>query len=328
MNNFEYLIDKIANARFSDHPFPHIYIENFFNEADFNEITSSSAINIKESDDNEEMFNSLFSEGYKIIDFPGCIVDQQEYIAWHASSKKHSNIHTATEGFGMTLRLMNPKIDALKNLKEFIESQSFSEAIAKKFNIEIDSVYADNGIQKYLDGYEISPHPDIRKKALTYMININPHKNSHELSHHTHYLSLKDEYKYVESFWRGNVHYERCWVPWDWCEIEFTQSANNSLVMFSPNNSTIHAVKADYNHLSSQRTQLYGNLWYNKSNVLKTLEWENFQITQQHKNFEIPVASKLKAMIPPSIKNILKHISDKKNNKNYDNVRSKSIDDI
>ena len=72
--------------------------------------------------------------------------------------------------------------------------------------------------------------------------------------------SLKDEYKYVESFWRGNVHYERCWVPWDWCEIEFTQSANNSLVMFSPNDSTIHAVKADYNHLSSQRTQLYGNL--------------------------------------------------------------------
>ena len=39
----------------------------------------------------------------------------------------------------------------------------------KKFNINTDSYRSDIGIQKFLDGYEISPHPDIRSKAITFM---------------------------------------------------------------------------------------------------------------------------------------------------------------
>ena len=53
--------------------------------------------------------------------------------------------------------------------------------------------------------------------------------------------------------------------------------------MFSPSCSTIHAVKADYNHLLGQRTQLYGNLWYKEITTLKRLEWESLDLINDQK---------------------------------------------
>ena len=35
-----------------------------------------------------------------------------------------------------------------------------------------------------------------------------------------------------------------------------------TVVIFKPSHKTLHAIKAKYNHLITQRTQLYGNLWY------------------------------------------------------------------
>ena len=63
-------------------------------------------------------------------------------------------------------------------------------------------------------------------------------------------------------------------MPWDWCEVQKTQTENNSIVIFSPSNDTLHAVKADYNHLTYQRTQLYGNLWYSRVACDSTPPWE------------------------------------------------------
>tara|TARA_B110000483_G_C18206620_1_gene548060 strand:+ start:10199 stop:11188 length:990 start_codon:yes stop_codon:yes gene_type:complete len=329
MQDFKYLINKILESPIRQEPFPHIYIEDFFTEHHFNEIISSPEINIKPSSSDQDIFKNLFGQGYKIIDFPGCIVDQDQYIKWHADPAKSSQIHSSTEGYGMTLRLMEPLSSTLIDIKNFIESDLFSKSIAMKFNISSDDVYSDNGVQKYLDGYEISPHPDIRKKALTYMININPHDNSNELEHHTHYLSLKDKYKYVESFWEGNKDYERCWVPWDWCKIEFTQSKNNSLVMFSPDDSTIHAVKADYDHLKNQRTQLYGNLWFNQSSLLKKLEWESLEITSNNlSDSPMTLTNKLKKIVPLRLKNIVKNIISKDKSDHYQDVRNKPDDYI
>ena len=54
-----------------------------------------------------------------------------------------------------------------------------------------------------------------------------------------------------------------------------------SIVLFSPSNDTLHGVKADYNHLYTQRTQLYGNLWYKESSVDKTLEWEQLDLSNK-----------------------------------------------
>ena len=82
------------------------------------------------------------------------------------------------------------KIISTQELNEFFSSDIFINAVLNRFNLNNNVTY-DGGIQKYLDGYEISPHPDIRKKALTWMININPFGNSEELDMHTHYLSFK-----------------------------------------------------------------------------------------------------------------------------------------
>jgi len=330
MQDFKYLINKILESPIRNEPFPHIYVEDFFSDDQFQEIISSPEINIKQSFTDKEVFKNLFTQGYKIIDFPGCITDQDRYIAWHAEPAKSSAMHSSTEGHGMTLRLMEPRSSMLTNIKNFIESDIFSQTIAKKFEISSEDVYSDNGIQRYLDGYEISPHPDIRKKALTYMVNINPHENADELLHHTHYLSLKDEFRYVESFWKGNPNYDRCWVPWDWCDIQFTQNINNSLVMFAPCDSTIHAVKADYNHLPSQRTQLYGNLWYAQYNSLQKLEWENLQITEtKANNFNSPaITSKIKNLVPMPIKTVINKFLGRGNRDNYVEVKNKPDDYI
>ncbi len=83
-------------------------------------------------------------------------------------------------------------------------------------------------------GYEISPHPDICQKALTYMVNVNPSEASETADHHTHYLKFRPEYKYVQAYWEGNLDVNRCWVPWEWCESVKTQTANNSIFIFAP----------------------------------------------------------------------------------------------
>lgn len=270
MNSFNYILNKILNSKFTQSPFEHLYIADLFKSKHFDEITKCPEIELPICSSDEELFGKLFDAGYKIIKFPGCIADVDYYIRWHNSPEREEIRiinNTACEGFGVTLRLITPKSAIIQELKEFIESSEFLNCLCEKFNLDLSDMEPDNGIQKYLDGYEISPHPDIRKKSLTYMVNINSTKNSSILDHHTRYLRLKDKYRYIYEFWHHNTDVERCWLPWNWCEIEFEQKQNNSIVVFSPSNDSLHAVKANYNHLAGQRTQLYGNLW---SRVQKT----------------------------------------------------------
>lgn len=326
MGNFQYLIDKIQDSKIIESPFPHIYIENFFDENDFQEIINSSGIKTPTFENDQEMFEKLFLLGFKIIDFPGCITSVEEYIKWHKNKGISHRSNSSCESFGLTLRLMHPESSKLQELKMFIESNNYINALAKKFDISINNVNADNGIQKYLDGYEISPHPDVRKKALTYMININPNEDSEKLIHHTHYLKLKDKYKYVKSFWEGNPKVERCWIPWDWCDSVFIQAKNNSLVMFSPSCSTIHAVKADYNHLLGQRTQLYGNLWYKEVSTLKKAEWETLDL--HNKQSHLIETSKLSFLLgaPSKIASRIKRAFLKDNFLHYEKIERQPDD--
>ena len=275
--NFEYLIEKIKKCKFKKKPFKHIYIEGFFNKIDFEKITSDPEIKLKQCSDDEELFSELFKNNYKVIDFPACTTDYKEYIKKHSKGipLKHYNDTCETEG--VTLRL-DPKSEILSLLNDFITSEKFNRAIAEKFDINLSACKIDGGIQKYLDGYEISPHPDIRKKAATYMVNINPSDENERLNHHTHYLKLKSKYEYVREFWKGNKDAERLWVPWDWCTTEFIQTKNNSIVIFSPSDDTMHGVKANYKHYSTQRTQLYGNLWYLKNDTVYAPKWEQFVV--------------------------------------------------
>lgn len=285
MKNFSYLTKKIKNAKFCNYPFRHIYIKNFFSDDDFNEIISSKEIAVPEVENDLNLIDSLESVGFQIINFPGCITDKDAYLEWHIHKNKDSRNKTC-EGFGMTMRLMNSSNPILSEITDFINGDEFNECIAEKLDLSLEQTYVDSGIQKYLDGYEISPHPDIRKKASTFMVNINPSELSESSNHHTHYMTFIKERKYVESFWAGNSEIERCWVPWEWCKSEKVQTRNNSIVIFSPSDDTLHAVKADYNHLTTQRTQLYGNIWYNESKCSSGCEWNDLDILSRFSNQE------------------------------------------
>lgn len=307
---FNYVIEKINSADFSTTPFRHIYIEELFSHEHFSAIINADEINVPPQESDSALFDDLFERGYKIVNFPGCITSKEKYIAWHSDRKKTTDTHTACEGFGVTLRLMEPQTAILIKLKDFLSSEAFNDALSRKFGVPIPDITLDNGIQKYLDGYEISPHPDNRKKALTFMVNVNPNAGSDAREHHTHFLSLKPEYQYVKTFWESNTDCETCWIPWDWCNTVSLHSKNNSITIFAPSFESLHGVKASYNHLEGQRTQLYGNQWFTRSDDLKRLEWEDLDIKNFSRNVtrKMSLKSKVAALLPQRGRSFLKKI--------------------
>ena len=182
---FDYLAEKINDAEIKKEPFSHIYIENFFSNDDFQKIIKSTEINLNNLNSTRDLYKRLIKLGYKAIDFPGCTKNIEEYLNWEKGGYFH-NVDT-TEGFGMVFRLEDQKSIFLSELKKFLDSKTIKNLFCRKFDLSTDNVYLDSGIQKYLNGYEISPHPDLRSKALTYMININPNLNSESNYFHTHY---------------------------------------------------------------------------------------------------------------------------------------------
>ena len=309
--DLSYVIDKIKQAKFLEHPFRHIEINDLFETKDFNAVIQSSQITLQAEND-EKLFDRLLESNYKVVNFPGCTQDIKEYIKWHKNKKLSKKTNSACEGYGVVLRLEKPNDDAIKTLFNFIHSPEFVNTIAEKFDLEAETCTYDTGIQKYLDGYEISPHPDIRKKALTYMVNINPGPTSHQTEHHTSYLSFKPEWSFVKEFWAGNPKVDRCWVPWDWCKIEKQQRENNSIVIFSPNNNTIHAVKANYDHLKHQRTQLYGNLWHKNINQTPKVEWEGFVLSPKRNAFKRVIFDHLPTGVQRTLSSVIENYKHKK----------------
>ena len=301
--NLTYVIEKIKSAELSEFPFKHIEINGLFEKKDFEEIIRSPEITTKVAQDDEALFNELFACNYRIITFPGCTSDYKEYIKWHKEKKSSQKSNTSCEGYGVVMRLESPESTAINVLHDFLHSREFIVCIADKLNIRAGECNYDAGIQKYLDGYEISPHPDVRRKALTFMVNINPSPISFDEEYHTSYLQLKPEWNYVREFWKGNEKFDRCWVPWEWCEVKKQQCKNNSIVIFAPDDDTIHAVKANYNHLSYQRTQLYGNLWFRDSLVREAPEWEDFLIEARARR---SIPDTLEKHLPSRVKNAIK----------------------
>lgn len=290
-----YLIDKINESPFESEPYKHLYIENFFSDEHFAELQASEHINVGKADSDKDLVDRLMSRGFEAIPFPGTTTDLNHYLSWHRDKDdKHSNIEIC-EGFGLALRLTKlPEDSIVTQINDYFNSEEFLNCIAEKFGLTLSDTYPDNGLQKYLDGYEISPHPDIRKKALTYMINVNPAEKSEDVNFHTHYMKFTSARAYVQSYWEGNPKHDRCWVPWDWCETIKLQKANNSIVIFSPESDTLHAVRAHYDHLATQRTQFYGNLWYHESKTEDKPTWRDFVIepTAEIKSY-VPLKTKL-----------------------------------
>jgi hypothetical protein len=272
MVNFDYIVDKIQKTDLDFQPFRHLYLENVFRDEDFARITAAPEVDIPPAENDEQLMQELYRHNFKEIEFPGTTTNIARYLAWHSNPKASKNLNQETcEGYGVTVRLQRTSENTiLRDADDFFRSDRFWHALQLKFGIGASDVRRDVGLQKYLDGYEISPHPDIRAKALTFMININPSPNAEKLDYHTHYMVFRPEWDYIRVFWSSDTAADRCWVPWDWCISKKTQTRNNSMVIFSPSNDSLHAVKACYDHLTTQRTQFYGNLWYNTTVVKRS----------------------------------------------------------
>jgi hypothetical protein len=259
--SFTYLLDKLETATIQNDPFPHIYIDDFLAEGDFEAVLTSGDITLPKAANVNDLFATLDEAGYQPIEFPGCTKSRAEYIDWLESAVKPKDTHAACEGKGMALRCAKPRSEPVQALNEFFQSPALRELLANRFGVTAPTTL-DCGLQKYLHGYEISPHPDIRQKALTWMLNVNPGTSPEANDYHTHYLTFKTEWAFIGQFWKDNPDAETCWIPWDWCQTQKRQPANNSIVIFAPRHDTIHAIRAHYDHLPAQRTQFYGNLWY------------------------------------------------------------------
>ena len=276
MSEFNYLLEKIMDASLIEDPFEFLYIEDWLSNEHFELITQAEQINLPEYETTEEMIKDLQKNYYSPVVFPGTVTDIKQYLKWfhHRNVKGPSHAHDLLEGFGLVFRMNKYREHKLKELVNFLNSKKFLSSLMSKFG-KSGETRVETAIQKYLTGYEISPHPDIRKKCLTYMVNINPSDEMDDMNIHTHFMTFKKDKEYIPEYWDANPLYDRCWVPWNWCETKFMHTKNNSITMFAPANRTIHAVKLDYDHCKNQRTQIYGNLWYLKSNTIKSPTWRD-----------------------------------------------------
>ncbi len=122
----------------------------------------------------------------------------------------------------------------------------------------------------------------------------------------TAYLEFCDEYRHVPQYWREHPQQDRCWVPWNWCRTIKRQTANNSLVVFSPDDTTLHAVRADYDHLGHQRTQLYGNFWRRESPAGAGPHWEDFLHGRTGPRYRPPMAGRIASLLPARLRTPLR----------------------
>ena len=230
MHNFDYILERIKAGVFRFDPFRHLDIPDLFLEEHLSEIIETPEVSIPPVHSDEELISALQRMNFTEIEFPGTTSDLPTYLKWHKSPKAERVCgHNTCDGFGVVFRLREANSESiLGDIIAFFQSTRFLEALAKKFDIDLNEVNLDFGLQKYLDGYEISPHPDVRGKALTFMININSAKNSEDLEFHTHYARFKPEWQHITEYWRQNPKADCCWVPWDCVETQKRQTRNNS----------------------------------------------------------------------------------------------------
>ena len=261
-DEYEYILEKIMKAEFINIPFPHLDIKDFLSNKHLDLILNDKQIHFEVMNNHDELKDKLIDNGWDIQKFPGCITNWDDYKKYLNSLEDGTkkDIHNV----GVTFRLNRYKNKKVEELINFMNSDRFHNTLKKKFNIKEKTTII-SAIQKNLNGYEISPHPDVRAKCLTYLLNVN-NKEIEELDCHTHLLEFKNQYKYIQEEWRNNQEKERHWVKWDYCNTIKTMNKNNSMVLFHPADDppTLHAIRLKYDHLKYQRTQIYGNLMYVK----------------------------------------------------------------
>ena len=178
MSDFSYLLEKIKEIDFTKKPFKHIYIENFFSENHFTKLTNSPQIKLDSAETVQVLINKLHEKGWKPRPFGGCTINEKAYIKWRKNTASGYQNTDTCSGFGMAYSSTLSESKFTEDLTKFLASEEFFSCLRDKFKISSPPYRVAAGCHKYLKGYEISPHPDSRNKALTYMININPNPES------------------------------------------------------------------------------------------------------------------------------------------------------
>lgn len=273
---FQYISQKILDAPFNTDPFRHILIEDFLSKEHLSAIVEDQQVHFREANDTRDLLGLLAENHYKVQNFPGCTNDVNEYLwRYENNSFPSGRKGQPVEAYGITFRLSKHNNPLIEKLVTYMNGEEFKSALETKFNIGAQTNII-TAIQKNLSHYEISPHPDIREKALTYLLNINKNSAIDDLPVHTHLLKFKKEWEFIPEFWKNNLQKNRCWVPWDWCETRVVTNKNNSIVLFSPSIDTLHGVKMAYDHTKFQRTQLYGNLM-STSTIAKSMNYRELE---------------------------------------------------
>lgn len=268
---YAYILEKINTAEFIEEPYLHIEIENIFNEKHKKELIKDKQIFFDSHSNLDDLFDTLKSNNYVPVPFPGATTKKEFYVK-HLTEKYNNK--GITDSIGMVFRLKKELNSRTKKLITFLNSEAFKHVLLNKFNIDKSNKTFRffTGIQKYLTNYQIPPHPDIKNKCIAYLININDPR-AEKIDTHTHIMKLKDDYKSVTEYWNKNPNIERTWLPWEWCETVKKTNKNFSMLIFPPSSSSFHAVKFNYNHLPFQRTQLYGNIFYDDKITYEPMDW-------------------------------------------------------
>lgn len=284
MSEFTYLSEKILAAEFVASPFKHLLIEDFLSAEHLGLLLGDTQVHFDETKNTEDLVRQLDRKGYKIQAFPGCTSDIREYLHYYNAGKFPSGRKgTPIESYGITYRLAHHNDPTVAALVVYMNGMEFKKALETKFTITKQTNII-TAIQKNLSHYEISPHPDVREKALTYLLNINKDTTVDDEVVHTHLLAFKEEWNFVKEYWETNLAKNRCWVPWDWCETKVVTNKNNSIVLFAPGLDTLHGVKMIYDHNKFQRTQLYGNLMGVEKIVAPMNYKELLEVKKQNEN--------------------------------------------
>lgn len=263
MTPFTYILNRLRKAKIVRKPFAHIQMDDILSPGHFEVIHADPQVTFCPQASEEILRKTLQENAYVPIQFPGCVPTWEEYL-----DRRDTGRDGLTTRTGITFRVEKPHLVrnvVLRRLLEFLNGNAFGNAVRLKFNIT-RNVMVSAHLQKQLDGYEVSPHPGIRNKAVTFMLNINPGDDSGEHECHTQLLRFKSKYKSISDFWKTGGQdsklKERCWIPWEWCDWVKTWKNNNSMLLFAPQSdpSTLHGVKVHIENAEFQRTQLYGNL--------------------------------------------------------------------
>lgn len=232
----DYILKKIEDAEIILKPFPHIIISNFLEDGDLIDVLNNIDI---------DNLNEI-EKKYKKVHYPGAKLSKEE-------------LTKRPTGTGLVYALKEDYHKGNIKLNQILDSEEFKQALFKKLNIpkNIDgwNVYQ---INKDLNGYEISPHPDITGKVITYQLNLS---NTDALDNYdlgTRFHSIKPEF--LKDIKQLSKKKPRPWGKWNWFDkgksIPYKQ---NTFMAFAPSDISYHSVKLEnYPQEKYQRTMLRG----------------------------------------------------------------------